>query len=60
MVDRDRLRTYLDGLDDEELIRMRDALDEAAEDSKHEINGVTVPKREALLLVNQAIVMDNS
>lgn len=60
MVDRDKLRTYLDALDDEELIRMRDALDEAPEDSKHEINGVTVPKREALLLVNQAIVMDNS
>ena len=57
-MDRDRIRAYLDRLDEKELIELRDSLDEAPEDHKREIDGVPVPKREALLLVNQAIVME--
>lgn len=58
-MDRDKLRAYLDHLGEEELIELRDALDEAPEGHKHEIDGVPVPKHEALLLVNQAIVMES-
>lgn len=59
-MDRDKLRSILDRLDDEELLQLRAAVEDSPDGSTHEIKGVTAKKEEALLLINQAMVMDDS
>lgn len=57
-MDRDKLRAILDRLDEEELLELRATVEETPDGSTQEIKGVSAKKEEALLLINQAMVMD--
>lgn len=59
-MDRDKLRTTLDQMDEEELLALRDEVNESPDGSLHDIAGVEVDKDKALMFINQAMVMDNS
>ncbi|HVL97740.1 MAG TPA: hypothetical protein VM324_00390 [Egibacteraceae bacterium] len=59
-MDRDKLRSILDNLDEEELLELRATVEQTPDGSQQEIEGMTATKEEALLLINQAMVMDNS
>lgn len=59
-MDRDKLRSILDRLEEEELLELRDVVEAEDEGSMVEVKGVTAKKDEALLLINQAMVMDTS
>lgn len=59
-MDRDKLRSILDQLDEQALLELRDSVQDEADGSDVEVKGVTAKKEEALLLINQAMVMDTS
>lgn len=59
-MDRDKLRTTLDQMDEDELLALRDEVNESPDGSLHDIAGVEVDKDKALMFINQAMVMDNS
>lgn len=59
-MDRDKLRSILDRLDEADLLQLRDSVENEADGSEVEIKGVPAKKEEALLLINQAMVMDTS
>lgn len=59
-MEQDKLRPMLDGLGEEELLRLRDSIRESPDGSIHDIEGVQLPKEQALKLVNQAIPVDPS
>lgn len=58
-MDRDKLRSILDRLNEEELLELRAAVEETPDGSTQEVKGVPAKKEEALLLINQAMVMDS-
>lgn len=59
-MDRDKLRSILDKLDDESLLTLRASVEAEPDGSTVEVEGVSAKKEEALLLINQAMVMDSS
>lgn len=59
-MDRDKLRSILDNLDDESLLTLRASVEAEPDGSTVEVEGESVKKEEALLLINQAMVMDTS
>lgn len=59
-MDRDKLRSILDNLDDESLLTLRASVEAEPDGSTVEVEGESVKKEEALLLINQAMVMDSS
>lgn len=59
-MDRDKLRSILDALGEEELLELRDVVESEKDGSMVEVKGVPAKKDEALLLINQAMVMDTS
>ncbi|HVL97981.1 MAG TPA: hypothetical protein VM324_01660 [Egibacteraceae bacterium] len=59
-MDRDKLRSILDAMEEDELIELRDAVEKTPDGSTQEVMGVSAKKEEALMLINQAMVMDTS
>lgn len=59
-VDRDKLRGILDALGEQELLELRDVVEAEPDGSMVEVRGVPAKKEEALLFINQAMVMDTS
>lgn len=59
-MDRDKLRSILDRLGEAELLELRDAVEAEKDGSMVEVMGVPAKKEEALLFINQAMVMDTS
>lgn len=59
-MDRDKLRSILDRLGEAELLELRDSVEAEKDGSMVEVMGVPAKKEEALLFINQAMVMDTS
>lgn len=59
-MDRDKLRSILDHLGEAELLELRDSVEAEKDGSMVEVMGVPAKKEEALLFINQAMVMDTS
>lgn len=59
-MDRDKLRTVLDQMNEEELLELRDEIEQSPDGSMHEIAGVEVDKDKAMMFISQAMVMDES
>lgn len=57
-MDREKVRNTLDAMDDDELLKMRDEIEASPEGSTHELAGEQVGKDQALLFINQAMVME--
>ncbi len=54
------LRSTLDGLDEEELLALRDRVRATPDGSIQEIEGVQLPKDQALKLINQALPVEEA
>lgn len=51
----DKLREVLDDLDERALLRLRESVRQTPDGSMQEIEGVQVTKDQALILINQAL-----
>lgn len=52
---RTQLRDKLDAMDEEQLRALRDEVEDSSS-PEHDIEGVRLPKKEALMLINQSMV----
>lgn len=52
-----QLRTKLDGLSEQELLRMRESVEQSPDGSTHEVEGVEIDKDQLLALINQSLVI---
>lgn len=55
----EKLRAVLDGLGEPELLSLRASVRDSPDGSLHEIEGVELPKEQALKLINQALPIPN-
>lgn len=56
----ENVRTLLDGLGEQRLLRLHDSVQQTRDGSLHEIEGVQLPKEQLLQLINQALVVEES
>lgn len=54
------LRSTLDRLDEDELLRLRERVRATPDGSLQEIEGVQIPKDQALKLINQALPVEEA
>lgn len=55
-----KLRAHLDGLGEQELLRLRESVEDSPDGSKHEVEGIEVSKDSLLMLINQALPVADS
>ena len=54
------VRTVLDGLGEQELLRMRESVEQSPDGSTHEFEGVELDKDQLVALINQSLVIAES
>lgn len=59
-MDTNKVRDVLDGMDEAQLMQLRDSVEESQDGSMHEFEGVQLTKEQLLKMINQSLPVQGS